>query len=77
MHAEPDDLQFKRLCAGVRKKLDAMTRHHFYSLYKAGVSQETRANTKQDYLDAIGLPDSFRWPPEQDINVTHSKMDIR
>jgi len=76
-HAEPDDLQFKRLCRGVRTKLDALTRHHFYSLYKTGASQETRAKARQDYLSAIGLLDSFLWPPEQDVNVTHTEMDIR
>ena len=76
-HAEPDDLQFKRLCAGVRMKLNAMTRHHFYSLYKADASQETRAKARQDYLNAIGLLDSFQWPQEQDVNVTHSEFDIR
>ena len=26
-HSEPDDLQYKRLCSGVHKKLDAMMRH--------------------------------------------------
>ena len=76
-HAEPDDLQFKRLCRGVRTKLDALTRHHFYSLYKTGASQETRAKARQDYLSAIGLLDSFLWAPEQDVNVTHTEMDIR
>ena len=76
-HAEPDDLQFKRLCRGVRMKLEAMTRHHFYSLYKTGASQETRAKARQDYLSAIGLLDSFLWPPEQDVNVSHTEMDIR
>ena len=30
-HSEQDDLQFKRLCAGVRKKLETMMRHGWLS----------------------------------------------
>ena len=77
MHSEPDDLQFKRLYAGVRQKLEAMTRHDMYSLYKSGANEEIRGKARQDYLNAVGLLDSFQWPPEQDVNVTHKKNDIR
>ena len=76
-HSEQDDLQFKRLCVGVRKKLEAMMRHDLYSLYKTGANEETRAKARQEYLDAIGLSDSFRWIEEQDVNVTRAELDIR
>ena len=76
-HSEQDDLQFRRLCAGVRRKLEAMMRHDLYSLYKTGANEETRAKARQEYLDAIGLSDSFRWNAEQDVNVTHAELDIR
>ena len=71
-HSEPDDLQYKRLCSGVHKKLDAMMRHDLYSLYKSGADEKTRAKAREEYLEAIGLSDSFRWFPEHDVNVTHS-----
>ena len=76
-HAEPDDLQYKRLFAGVKCKLEAMMRHDLYSLYKSGADEKTRAKARQEYLDAIDLPNSFRWSPKQDVNVTHSESDIR
>ena len=76
-HSEQDDLQFKRLCAGVKHKLEAMMRHDLYSLYKTGANEETRAKARQEYLDAIGLSDSFRWTEEQDLNVTRLELDIR
>ena len=60
-HAEPDDLQFKRLQAGVCKKLEVMMRHDLYSLYKSGDDERIRAKARMEYLDAIGLSDSFRW----------------
>ncbi len=70
-HSESGDLQFKRLCAGVRKKLEAMMRHDLYSLYKSAADEEVRAKARHEYLDAIGLSDSFRWSQGQDVNVTH------
>lgn len=69
-------LQFKRLYAGVRQKLEAMMRHDLYSLYKSGADEGIRAKARQEYLDAIGLSDSFRWGQGQDVNVTHSDADI-
>ena len=76
-HSEQDDLQFKRLYAGVHRKLKAMMHHDLYSLYKSGADKVTRAKARQEYLDAIGLSDSFRWNQEQDVNVTHTELDIR
>lgn len=75
-HSEPDDFQFKRLYAGVRKKIEAMMRHDLYSIYKSGADEDTRAKARQEYLDAIGLFDSFRWDQNQDVNVTHSDVNI-
>ena len=76
-HPEYEDLQFKRLCADVKRKLEAIMRHDLYSLYKSGANEEIRGKARQDYLNAVGLLDSFQWLPEQDVNVTHKKIDIR
>ena len=51
-------------------------RHDLYSLYKSGANKEIRDNARREYLDAIGLLDSFRWTSEQDVNFTHSETDI-
>ena len=75
-HSEPDDLQFKRLYIGVRQKLEAMMRHDLYSLYKSDADEEVRAKARREYLDAIGLSDSFRWCQSQDVNVIHSDVYI-
>lgn len=76
-HSEQDDLQFIRLYAGVRKKIEAMMRHDLYSLYKTGADENIRAKARHDYLAAIDLLDSFRWPSDQDVNVSRSELDIR
>ncbi len=75
-YSEPDDLQFKRIYTGVRKKLEAMMRHDLYSIYKSGTDEETRAKAREEYLDTIGMFDSFRWNQNQDVNVTHSDANI-
>ena len=72
-HAEPDDLQFKRISAAVKKKLDALMRHTIYSLYKAGASEEIRRQAREDYLNAAGILEVFQWTADQDVNVTHDE----
>ena len=75
-HSDPDDIQFIRLFAGTRKKLESLMRHELYSLYKSGADEEVRSKAREEYLEAIGLFNSFRWPMEQDVNVTHTDVDI-
>lgn len=75
-HPESDDLQFKRLCSGVKHKLEAMMRHDLYTLYKTGASQEKRSMARREYLDAIGLPGCWQWTDETDANVSRTTFDI-
>lgn len=72
-HAEPDDLQYKRITMAVKKKLNALMRHVLYTLYKAGASEEIRNKARDEYLDAADIMESFRWNAEQDVNVTNDK----
>ena len=72
-HAEPDDLQYKRITMAVKKKLNVLMRHVLYTLYKAGASEEIRNKARDEYLDAADIMESFRWSAEQDVNVTHDK----
>ncbi len=75
-HAEPDDLQYKRITMAVKKKLEALMKHDLYSLYKAGASEEIRKKARTEYLDAADIMESFRWSTEQDMNVTHGEGEI-
>ena len=75
-HGDPNDPQYKRICICAREKIDAMLRRDLYSLYKSGASEEARKNARRKYLDAIGLQDSFQWPDNLDVNVTHSFPEI-
>lgn len=70
-HAEPDDLQYKRIAASVKKKMESLMKHELYSLYKAGASEEIRKKAREKYLDAAGILEAFQWTASQDVNVTH------
>ena len=71
-HAEPEDLQYKRLLAGIRHKLEATKRRMVYSQYKSGPSSAERESARQDYLDLAGVLTDCRWSARCDVNVTHS-----
>ncbi len=49
---------------GLSQKVNAINRHEIYSKYKSSSSPEEQENARQAYLDAAGIPDSFRWPEE-------------
>lgn len=68
-HADPADLQYERICAAIRQKLEAMIRHELYSLYKVDASPEVRKKARKEYLDAIGLNEDFRWDDDQDVHI--------
>ena len=72
MHEDSEDPAYQRINTAFRRKLEAMERHHLYSLYKSGVSECIRRKAREEYLGAIGLLDSFRWGDGQDVNVTHN-----
>lgn len=71
-HAEPDDLQFKRITSSVKKKLESLMKHELYTLYKSGASEDIRKKAREKYLEAAGILDAFQWSAEQDVNITHN-----
>ncbi len=50
-----------RIRDGIDKKIDAAVRHDYYSEYKTAPTAEQREKARQNYLDAAGIPQSFRW----------------
>lgn len=48
---------------GLENKLEAMVKHDLYSTYSnKQLSPQEREQARKQYLDRIGLRDSFRWP---------------
>lgn len=69
--ADSYDERYRRIENGVKKKLNADFRRDLYTKYKTGESKEAREQARQKYLEEKGIPLSFQWEAEQDINVTH------
>ena len=69
MHGDPDDPCFRRIDSAFHRKLEAMERHEFYSLYKSGATKEIRDKAREDYLEAIGLRAAYHWSAAHDVNV--------
>ena len=72
MHGDPDDPCFHRIDDAFHRKIEAMEHHRIYSQYKAGATQEIRSKARDEYLELIGLRDSYRWRGTCDANVTHN-----
>lgn len=71
-HAEPEDLQYRRLRSGVSKKLEAIRKRQIYSQYKCGATSDARERARQEYIDLVDIFDDYRWSRNSDVNVTHT-----
>lgn len=69
LHGDPDDPCFHRIEVAFHRKLEAMEKHNLYTLYKSGATSEIRNKAREEYLEAIGLRDAYRWYAEHDVNV--------
>lgn len=51
-----------RASKGLHDKLDRVVARELYStMHDTSASPQEREKARQDYLDAKGIPDSFRW----------------
>lgn len=46
---------------GLRNKIDALIKHDLYTKYKTAPTEEQKEQARQEYLDKVGVPQSFRW----------------
>ena len=46
---------------GINAKLDRMVEHDLYTKYKTAPNAEQREQARQEYLEKVGIPESFRW----------------
>lgn len=50
-----------RIRLGLQEKLEAMVKRELYTKYKTAGTPEEREKARQDYLEKVGVPESFRW----------------
>lgn len=46
---------------GLIDKLEKSTRHEIYTKYKTAPTDEEKEKARQEYLERVGIPKSFRW----------------
>ena len=46
---------------GLEEKLGAMVRRDLYTKYKTAPTEEEREKARQEYLEKVGMHQSFRW----------------
>lgn len=74
-HYDLDDPYLQSILDGIQKKYTSMARRELYSVYKSAPSATARENARKEYLSMMGVPESFRWPAEQDLNVSPLRLD--
>lgn len=51
----------RRIRDGINEDLDARIRRDYYTQYKTAPTDEQKEKARQQYLEARGIPKSFRW----------------
>ena len=51
---------------GIEARVNAYNKREFFSKIVTAKTPEEKEKARQEYLDAAGIPDSFRWPEGYD-----------
>lgn len=51
----------EQIKSDLESKLDSMIKHELYTKSKIADTKEEREKARKEYLDMIGMRDSFRW----------------
>lgn len=51
----------EQIKTALETKIDAMVKHDLYTKSKTAETKEEREKARKEYLDVIGMRDSFRW----------------
>ena len=57
---EMDDV-LPEIKKGLEEKLEAMVKRDLYTKYKTAPTEEEREKARQEYLEKVGMHQSFRW----------------
>lgn len=58
---DTSEARYKAISDALEVKVDNMARHELYTASKTAETAEEREKARQQYLDKIGMRDSFRW----------------
>ena len=49
------------IISGLQEKIDKLERHELYTKSKMAKTEADREKARQEYLDRVGMNESFRW----------------
>lgn len=52
---------YEQIRKDLEDKLDSLSKHELYTQSKTAESKQEREKARQEYLDRIGMKNSFRW----------------
>ena len=58
---DTSETRLKAILGGLETKIDKMVKHELYTASKTAETPEERETARKQYLDKIGMRDSFRW----------------
>lgn len=58
---DTSETRLKAISDALEVKIDNMVKHELYTASKTAETPEEREKARQQYLDKIGMRDSFRW----------------
>lgn len=53
--------RYKAILSDLEVKVDQMVKHELYTASKTAKTAEEREHARKEYLDKVGMQDSFRW----------------
>ena len=56
-----NDENTKRICKGLSDKMDTIIKRDLYTKYKTAATPEEQEKARLEYLDMIGMSESFRY----------------
>lgn len=60
-NSEAEEIILKKVKNAFKEKSEKIKRSEAYTKYKTAVSKNEKEVARQEYLDLVGIPKSFRW----------------
>lgn len=58
---DTSEMRLKAISDALEVKIDNMVKHELYTASKTAETPEEREKARQQYLDKVGMRESFRW----------------
>lgn len=60
-NSESEEMILEKVKNAFREKSEKIKRSEVYTKYKTAATADEKESARQEYLDLVGIPKSFRW----------------